>query len=249
MTRRTYKNPPIVEALCEFRFAPSSEWNLTIPGRLHDEFKTEFPGQPQQEKLTTANIVLVPPGDAPPAFSLQQGFGRVRFPTSDGKALLAVGPDVLSVHVLSPYPGWEAFRPRIEFALAAYAKVARPVGVSSVGIRYINRIDVGKPSVPLSQLFTCVPKELVEEARELTAFLRRDEWRYDDGVKLILTFANIPPQDDCAAVLVDLDVIWAGETPRPVDGTLELVDLLRHRERSAFEALISEDLRRQFDGD
>jgi hypothetical protein len=32
-----YKNAPIEEALCEFRFAPEQgnpEWDLTLPGRL-----------------------------------------------------------------------------------------------------------------------------------------------------------------------------------------------------------------------
>jgi hypothetical protein len=34
-TRRQYKNPPIEEALAEFRFVPRQEWDLTIPGKIH----------------------------------------------------------------------------------------------------------------------------------------------------------------------------------------------------------------------
>src|SRR5215210_1273143 len=28
--------PPLVEAVCEFRFAPTDQWDLTVPGRLYD---------------------------------------------------------------------------------------------------------------------------------------------------------------------------------------------------------------------
>lgn len=56
MQRRRYKNPPIEEALCEFRFHPDQEWNLTIPGRLHGELADEYSGKPQEQKV--ANITL-----------------------------------------------------------------------------------------------------------------------------------------------------------------------------------------------
>jgi len=33
--REPYKNPPIEEALLELQFVPGQEWDLTIPGKLH----------------------------------------------------------------------------------------------------------------------------------------------------------------------------------------------------------------------
>jgi hypothetical protein len=35
MERRKYRNPPIEEAHCEFCFAPSQEWDPTVPGQSH----------------------------------------------------------------------------------------------------------------------------------------------------------------------------------------------------------------------
>jgi len=34
MTRRQYRNPPITEAVCEFRFAPGQAWNLKTHRRI-----------------------------------------------------------------------------------------------------------------------------------------------------------------------------------------------------------------------
>ncbi len=33
--RRRYRNPPIEEALCEFRYPPGQEWDLTIPCKFY----------------------------------------------------------------------------------------------------------------------------------------------------------------------------------------------------------------------
>lgn len=38
---RRYSNPPIEEAVCEFRFLPAEEWDLTMPGRLQSEIGDE----------------------------------------------------------------------------------------------------------------------------------------------------------------------------------------------------------------
>jgi hypothetical protein len=29
---KSYAKPPIVEAVCEFRLSPDTEWDLTVPG-------------------------------------------------------------------------------------------------------------------------------------------------------------------------------------------------------------------------
>ncbi|QMS90513.1 hypothetical protein HUN01_24125 [Nostoc edaphicum CCNP1411] len=49
MTRRQYPNPPIEEAVCEFRFAPDPAWNLTIPGLFYEKIKDFYTGEPQIE--------------------------------------------------------------------------------------------------------------------------------------------------------------------------------------------------------
>src|SRR5262249_22139831 len=105
-----YKNDPIQEALCEFRFAPSVPWNLTVPGRLHAKLSKEYNGEPREMNRleTTINAAKV---DA--NIALLQTLDRVQLPDLENTKILAVGPHVLSVHSLAPYDGWERFRPRI----------------------------------------------------------------------------------------------------------------------------------------
>ncbi len=52
--RRVYKNPPILEAVCEFRFVPGSPWDWTIPGLFFGRVCDEFPEKKHQNVVDVA---------------------------------------------------------------------------------------------------------------------------------------------------------------------------------------------------
>jgi uncharacterized protein (TIGR04255 family) len=163
--------------------------------------------------------------------------------------LITVGPDLLSVHVLRPYPktGWDEFRPRIERALEKYLEVAKPGPMRRMGVRYINRIEVpDRPGKP-DKYFKCCPSIAPGMPNELRSFLERLEYAYPDGVKLATTFATVESSAHKAGYLLDLDVVWESETASKVESAMGLADDLRNRERDAFEALITDELRKLFD--
>lgn len=244
--RRVYKNPPIEEALVEVQFAQPSDWDLTIPGRLHEALKADYPGKLRQQKLITANVVL---GSAEqlPTLSTIGGLGKVQFPTEDGRRLIAVGPNVMSIHVLRPYPGWEDFRSRIERGLRAYCGVVAPTAVARIGLRYINRISLPGPNVRLEEHFRCATPNIDGVPESTTGFAHRDELRYPDDVQLLLTYASLAAPDASASFLLDIDLVQTLDTPLSVDRVLVHIDNLRERERVAFEALITDKLRATFD--
>ncbi|MBI4566163.1 MAG: TIGR04255 family protein [Planctomycetes bacterium] len=45
---RKYRNPPVIEALCEIYFAESA-WDDTIPGRFYERVRDRFPSTKQIE--------------------------------------------------------------------------------------------------------------------------------------------------------------------------------------------------------
>ena len=122
--RRRYKNPPVEEALCEFRFEPGQDWDLTVPGKLQTELGNEYTGKPQQGKVVEVELDAQR-GDSP-NLRYREGFAKVQLVTEDGKRMVGVGQDVLSIHMLRPYQdtsdpeagGWDEFKPRIMTALA-----------------------------------------------------------------------------------------------------------------------------------
>ena len=245
--RRKYKNPPIEEALVEFRFVPSQEWDLTIPGKLHQHpsIKDKYPGKPRQQKVVEAALQTGP--QQPPSFAVREGMGRLQLLNDDGKRLLSLGPDVLSINVLRPYDNWENFRPRVEAAITAYREVANPQAVARIGVRYINKIVLPGTEIDLGTYFRCGPPTAEDLPKRMGGFMSRVEYVYDDGVKLILTQASIEAPEASSAFLLDLDTIWEGTEPLGLDDVMATVDLLHEREGFAFEATITEEARKVFD--
>jgi uncharacterized protein (TIGR04255 family) len=246
--RRQYRNPPIQEALCEIQFSSNADWDPTIPGRLYERLRDSYSGAPRQQLEGGFQLA----GD-PSSASLrwQPGPPKVQFVTPEGDRLLSVGSNVLSVHILYPYRGWEEFRPRIEAALSAYEAIASPDGIRRIGVRYINRIIVKEDRLHLGDFFT-TPPELPDELDvNITTFLLRIEAAYtDEPIRLIQTYASAEAEAGSAGFILDLDVIreWQTET-LPIRDAMSHIDRLRDRERDAFEALITENARELFDAD
>ena len=253
--RHRYKNPPIEEALCEFRFKPGRDWNLTIPGKLQTEFGDEYTGKPREHIVV--EVGLEAREGKPSNVRYGEGLARVQLVTKDGKRMVGVGRDVLSVHMLRPYQdsartdggGWDEFRPRISEALGAYWKVAEPLGVDRIGIRYINQIIIPQKTVKVASYLKCALSEVSELPNLLKNFMSRVEYAYPDGVSLVLSQGSIDASSDHVGFLLDLDVIWGSTEPVARDEALAKVRDLRGRERVAFETVITDKAREIFDAD
>lgn len=252
--RRQYKNPPIEEALCEFRFEPSQEWNLTIPGRLHVKLKEKYSGNPQEQKVVDVSLDPHQKGK-PPKLNYSEGLEKVQLLTEDGKRIVAVGQDVLSIHMLRPYQdphrtdsGWGEFQQRIEEALTAYWEEVQPKGVLRVGVRYVNKIVIPEGEVEVASYLNSALPIVDGLPDRVNNFLSRVDYIYEEGVHLVLSQRsfNTPPD---VGFLLDLDVIWENTEPVGKDEALAKANYLRDRERDAFEAVITDKARELFDVD
>ena len=253
--RHRYKNPPIEEALCEFRFQPGQDWNLTIPGRLQSVIGDEYPGKPRERRFVEVGVRAE--GGMPSDLSVGGGLVRVQLTTADGTRMVGVGPDVLSIHMLRPYQdrersdggGWEEFQPRIVEALGAYWPISEPQGVIRVGVRYINKIVVPQARVKVEDYLTCALPEVEGLPSNLAEFMSRVDYRYDDDMRIVLSQSTIEAPQGHVGFLLDLDAIWERPDPVGINEASEIAADLRDRERDAFEAVITERARELFDAD
>ncbi|MFJ3769825.1 TIGR04255 family protein [Streptomyces sp. NPDC090082] len=243
--RREYRNPPIVEALCTFNFAPGDPWNLTIPGRLYEQLKEAYPAPPEQRESIEANFDLGDPGK--PSVTVGNKSPIVVFRNEN--KLLTVGADKLSCHSLAPYEGWESLRKRSLEALIAYSDVAKPVGVSSIQLRYVNRVEIPSGAVELPEYFAIVPTlPQMGFPGTITGFFDRTEIQFAESehVRMAFTWASHgSDSDDISAFILDFDLRWTRQAQ--IDEAPNALEDLREKERAAFESLISDKLRGMFD--
>lgn len=212
---------------------------------MFEQIRSEYGAEPKY--LTEANFELNQ--GLTPSVRLGSGAINTLYATESGDRRLVAGQDVLSVHTLKPYEGWEQFGPRISRGLAAYVAAADPAGIRSVSIRYINRILVPGEAFALSDYFTVAPHSPVPSTAGITGFFEQLETSYiDSPARLFRTFASAGVDGDKAGFVLDLQVLheWPNE-PLPIHEVEGVIEALRGRERSAFEALITEEARKLFD--
>ncbi len=242
VTRRKYRNPPIEEALCEFQFADGKDWDLATPARLQDAFRKRYPAKPRFQQSFAANLAAGP--QSSPSIALMQGTVKTQFTDDAGTNLVSVAPGLLSIHVLRPYCGWEVFRPQIEEAVSTFATLTGATTVTRIGVRYINKITLpNADDIDLHLLFRCIPPDVPELPTRLVSFMHRTEHAHEEDTSLIMTLASLAePRNE---VLLDLDVIRHREYDP--SAAMHAVEELRTHQRNAFEAVITDELRSQFD--
>lgn len=246
-TRSRYSNPPIIEAICEFYFAPGLEWDPTLPGKLHTNLGDEYPGKPRHQESIEFGVQFR--GGSPQNFQFGEGPKKVQLITENEKRIVGIGRDVLSVHMLRPYQdphdsdktGWDEFRPRISRALSAYWEVVRPQGVKRVGIRYINKLVVPGEVTTAKEYLNCALPEVDGLPSRLVNLMSQVEYAYRDGVKLALSQGKVE-----GGFILDIAVIGESDDVLTLEDTGALVDDLRGREREAFEAVITDKARGLF---
>lgn len=238
-----YGNPPLVEVVAEFRFVPSEPWDLTVPGLVYDHLRAQFPRK-RLLKVLDGEVAAETAG-------IRQEFrlsDRMQFLREDEKAFVQVGPDLLAVNHLAPYPTWEGFVPLVQNALGAYVAVAQPKGLRRIGLRYVNRITIPMNPVELADYLNLRPFVGVGLPQRMSGFILGVQSPYDDGRDILrLQLATDEPgASDSVAMLLDMDYFMAQPEAVSLRGALDWIETAHLRVQEAFEACITDRLRALF---
>ena len=252
---RRYKNPPIVEAICEFKFAGADTWDDTSAKRIRALLGSDYGGKTQEQRV--ARIEVKSLEGEQPNLSFTDGLERVQIFSNNEERIVAVGPSLMSVHMLRPYhspdltesSGWVEFRERIANALEAYWEIAKPEGIVHIGMRYVNKIIIPCDQVDVEDYLLYAMQDVPGLPILVRNFFNRVERDYGDGSRLVLTQSTSDAPEDSVGFLLDLDVIWDSPNSISEKTAMDLVEDLRNREREAFEAVISDLARELFDAD
>ena len=241
---RQYKKPPLVEAVCEFRFEPGSPWDLAIPGLLYkpplsDIFPNRKPGK-AFEALVTAG-----PGGVQQQISQTD---MAQFWKEDESALVQLSPDVLAVIHRKPYPGWLLFLPMIRQAVEAYQEVAKPNGLQRIGLRYVNQINFDQSRVELEDYFDFYPFVGERIAQDHSGFLVGINIPFDDERDILrLQMATIGEQKNAISIVLDLDYFLRIPGSITFGNVFNWLDRAHARAEEAFEGCLKAAMRERFE--
>lgn len=239
---RTYKKPPVVEAVCEFRFEASQPWDWTIPGLIYDRIKSEFPKKRQQNVLEVA----MQPGEGKISQEVKAGIAKMQFLREDETALVQIGPDLLAVNHLRPYPAWPTFKTLILKQLQIYREVANPKSLKRIGLRYINRIDMRETDFTVEEYFRALPNLPDPVPNIFASFMVRIEVPYEDiKSRLTFVFGTPPVKAEKPSFMLDLDMFVLGKDAPQLDQVSDWTEAAHERVEKAFEGTFTDKTRRE----
>ncbi|MGC8561430.1 MAG: TIGR04255 family protein, partial [Phycisphaerae bacterium] len=231
-----YRNPSIVEALCELTFAPDTPWDSTIFGRLYELVKADFPEREEGE-IVTATIALSPQAGQNPGTPHMQRRPRMTFSRDNRSRIVQVAERAITINALAPYPGWNGLRPMILNAAGAMKKVIQVPSATQIVLRYLDRFELQDNPFRLGDWLNCdgtlFPRDLADQS---TALYQVQHPRRDGG-HFALTAACGQTQGEAPtrAVFLDTQIIRTG--PVPLDENLgSCLDALHDGIIQAFES-------------
>lgn len=230
---RTYASPPLIEALCEFRFRTEKPWDWTVPGLLYNRIKDEFPTR-EEEQAGGIEVEL----SGGKVIRQSAPSGKLRFKRTDGTALVQLAPHMFVTNVFPPYPGWADFKPWVLRLLTTYVEVATPDLLDRIQLRYINRVLIPeRQAFEMKEYFKTYP-EVPETLPQLLRFTMQIQ-----GVthalpgRLQLSFGT-PPKDteEGHPFIFDLSFIGAGENCPQLDGLNAWLDAAHESIEALFDS-------------
>ena len=195
------KNPPLIEAVCEFRFDPASEWDWTVPGRLFDKIGKEFSERSEVRRL---GVTVEQGGEKTPRPALiEAGPDRIQLKRPDGSAMVQVGPKLLVINHLRPYTNWETFRDLILGIHRTYCDIAGSNTLGRLGLRYINQIPQAEQAI--EDIITLRPALSRSLDRSVSTFYQRYEFTHEDPKGILIHQTGRRLVDEKPVIMLDLD--------------------------------------------
>jgi len=197
---KKYKNPPIVEVVCEFRFELENVNDVFLPGLLYAKIDKDFPIR-KQRNLGTIIPNLNRQGENEIVFS-----PVAQFYSNETDKLVQVGQDLFAVNCLKKYPHWEVFKPLIMGNLNKYIEIAKPKSLKRIEFRYLNKINLDKNEQNLEDYFKYCPSTKIIDSNPLTSFIIHIEKQYNSSrdVLIMKNSTIFPEKPDQRSFLLEL---------------------------------------------
>lgn len=238
----TLQRAPITEATVDIQVQLPPEIDLARLRTFHLGLEQQFPQI--DERLRVSAVVQVTKSSGPEMTS--QG------PTPDGllmrseKDALVVQArlDGFSLNKLPPYAKWDTLREQAQELWQRYVEIARPIRVTRLAVRYINRIELA-PGVDFKESILTVPEIAPGVPQGLPEYFMRLVIPHDSGATAIVTEASLPPTlAEPPAMLFDIDVfkfadISASDSPA-IWSTLE--ELRAYKNLIFFNSITSKQM-------
>ncbi len=234
---RKYKNPPVIEAICEFRLNQNTPWDLTVPGMFYERIKEEFP---HRESRVVPKVEFV---SEPYVFEQRIVISEhILLLSEDRKRFIQLGPRLLVLNVLKPYPTWQKFKPIIEKVWRNLLEIVKVNGFERISLRYINEIKISEQSFRLDEYFNFYP--YIGLPQKPVFFILGSEFSYEgenDRCRV-----NLTPATGRNVLILDIDYFLTNLQNLSLEQFMDWIEKAHNRVEEIFDGCITDKLKSVF---
>lgn len=246
MNPNRYPKAPIVEAVIDIHVRFETEATLELfdgfQQAVADRFPTKlFINQVQVGMAADADHVHVQSGQTKTGLRLQ---------SVQNDRVLQIQKHSFTFSHLPPYSDWDTFRREARELWTVFLEQCRPVEISRVAVRFVNRIVIPHERIELEDYFNLYPKFPLGIPQDVSGMFMQflmPQPDLDSGALAVINMAIEPPATPQAmGVLLDFDVYCQTSFPPGGEDVWNYLDRLRERKNLLFEASITDMTRGLF---
>lgn len=216
-------SPPILEALVDFRVVLPADIDLPQLATFQEAIRSGYPER-QDRLVWTGELTLAPGVKVTGSEPLIRGY---LFKSNDLPHVVQASLDGYTFSRIRPYDSWEQMRKEAVALWKHYIAIAKPLKVTRIALRYINRIELPSNVQHISDYFLTYPV-LAPKIPQLMSELYMRMVLPDQGSRqAIVTISTDPTVLDKVVIIFDVDVFQAGDFEIDNDTIWDAVDKLR----------------------
>lgn len=171
--KKTYKNPPLMEAVCEFRFVIDTNPSPEQVNLFYQQIKSSFPVAKKKKMHQVEFRIEAEKTEEENKKNFNQNFYEFDlYLSEDEKYSVQLDRSRVSIHRVKPYTSWGDFSSLIENVYKTYIKVFSPKAIGRIGVRYINEISVPIENFSFSDYFTIdMSLPSMKNSKQMSIFL------------------------------------------------------------------------------
>lgn len=245
-SQRHYPHAPITEAVIDIRVNLPEDTPLETLRAAGEQFSADYPDEKKFFEATGHFQFRQDAGSSASTNEKHIGYKRISI---DGKQIVQFRLNGFTFSRLAPYYSWEDLRNEAQRLWKVYREKLKPILITRLAVRYINRIDVPGLSVDLSEYFRTAPQISPDLPQQLEGFFMQLRLPLKDlSGKMIVNQTIIPPPGEgVLSIVLDFDLFRDEGVPQDEASIWEYLEILRTRKNEVFEASITDSARKLFE--
>lgn len=148
-----FNNPPITEAIIDIGVTLPDTVTLEQLANFQDDIKETFPTRKERYR----GSFEIKAGTALEVSSTKNQCEGFLFHSSNNKKIVQARLTGFTFNLLKPYSDWEIFSKEAKVLWEHYLKIVKPINITRLGLRYINRIEIPLPFSDFKEYILTIP--------------------------------------------------------------------------------------------